>query len=204
MPIRRVFVSDVHMSPGWSLGRHPGCYDWFNKAQAQQFGNFLKKMIDDNTIQEVVLLGDLMDGWVYPIETRPPKYDKTANASHIVDIMANLRKLAGGKKVIYVMGNHDMTLAEAQFDNFRTNVFAGITFQDFYETNDGLYAEHGHQYTMYNAVDPKHELPVGHYISRLVATVAEKKDHFYINADFDTRFPSTGSYNVDAKGLIRD
>jgi len=205
MSIKRVFVSDVHMSPGWSLKSKQGCYDWFSNDQAQQFGNFLKKMIDDNTINEVILLGDLMDGWVYPIETQPPKYDKTANASHIVDIMANLRKLAqGNKKVFYVMGNHDMTLAENQFDNFKATAFAGITFRDFYETGDGLYAEHGHEYTMYNAVDPKHELPIGHYISRLAATVAERKQHFYINADFDVRFPSTGSYNVDAKGLIAD
>jgi hypothetical protein len=57
---------------------------------------------------------------------------------------------------------------------------------------------------MYNAVDPKHELPIGHYISRLAANVAERKNHFYINADFDTRFPSTGDYNVNAKGLIAD
>jgi UDP-2,3-diacylglucosamine pyrophosphatase LpxH len=204
MLIKRIFVSDVHMSPGWSLESKRGCYDWFSKAQAQQFVNFLKKMIDDNTIHEVILLGDLMDGWVYPIETQPPKYDKTAGAPHIIDIMANLRALAEGKKVIYVTGNHDMTLAESQFDNFRASAFAGITFQDFYETNDGLYAEHGHQYTMYNAVDPKHELPIGHYISRLAATVAEKKQHFYINADFDIRFPSTGSHNVDARGLIAD
>jgi UDP-2,3-diacylglucosamine pyrophosphatase LpxH len=78
----------------------------------------------------VILLGDLFDGWVYPIETQPPKYDITANAPHIVDIMTNLRKLALGKKVIYVVGNHDMTLAEAQFENFRKTVLSGITFQD--------------------------------------------------------------------------
>jgi UDP-2,3-diacylglucosamine pyrophosphatase LpxH len=192
MSIKRVFVSDVHMSPGWSLESQQGCYDWFSKAQAQQFRNFLEKMVDDKTIHEVILLGDLFDGWVYPIETQPPKYDETANAPHIVPIIANLQKLAEEKKVIYVIGNHDMSLAEAQFESFRKTVLAGITFQDFYETSDGLYAEHGHQYTMYNAVDPKHELPIGHYISRLAANVAKKKNHFHINADFDVRFPSTG------------
>jgi UDP-2,3-diacylglucosamine pyrophosphatase LpxH len=200
MSIKRVFVSDVHMSPGWSLDSKQGCYyDWFSRDQALQFVNFLKIMIDDNTINDVVILGDLMDSWVYPIETQPPQYDKISNASHITDIMANLKELAQHKKVIYVIGNHDMTLMEGQFSNFRSTAFANITFQDFYKTDDGLYAEHGHQYSMYNAVDPKHELPIGHYISRLYATVAERKHHFYISADFDSRFPSTGNYNTDSK-----
>jgi UDP-2,3-diacylglucosamine pyrophosphatase LpxH len=206
MSIKRVFVSDVHMSPGWSLDSKQGCYDWFSKAQAQQFGDFLKKMIDDNTIDEVIILGDLMDGWVYPIETQPPKYDKIANAPHIVDIMTNLRNLAQAKKnkVIYVIGNHDMTLMEDQFTNFRAATFDNIAFKDFYNTEDGLYAEHGHQYSMYNAVYPKHELPIGHYISRLSANAAETKQQSYISADFEARFPSGRNYNVDSKGLIPD
>jgi len=204
MSAKRVFVSDVHMSPGLSFGSQQGSYDWFSDAQALQFKDFLQELIGDNTVQEVILLGDLMDGWVYPIEVQPPKYDKIANAAHIIGIMTNLRELAKRKQVIYIVGNHDMTLMEAQFDNFRSIALAGIKFQDVYETRDGLYAEHGHQYTMYNAVDPNHELPIGHYISRLAATVAERKQHFYINADFDMRFPSTGQYNVDAKGFIAD
>jgi UDP-2,3-diacylglucosamine pyrophosphatase LpxH len=203
MSIKRVFVSDVHMSPGWSLDSKQG-YDWFNRAQAQQFVNFLKEMINDDTIKEVIILGDLMDGWVYPIETQPPKYDKIANASHIINIMVNLRELAAKKDVTYVIGNHDMTLMEDQFINFRSNAFAKITFKDFYKTDDSLYAEHGHQYSMYNAVDPKHELPIGHYISRLSANAAETKQQSYISADFEARFPSGKNYNVDAKELIPD
>jgi UDP-2,3-diacylglucosamine pyrophosphatase LpxH len=203
MSIKRVFVSDVHMSPGWSLDSKQG-YDWFSRAQAQQFVNFLIEMINDDTITEVIILGDLMDGWVYPIETQPPKYDKIANASHIINIMVNLRELATKKNVIYVIGNHDMTLMEDQFKNFRAATFDNIAFQDFYKTEDGLYAEHGHQYSMYNAVDPKHELPIGHYISRLSANVFETKQQSYISADFEARFPSGKNYNVDSKGLIPD
>ena len=203
MSIKRVFVSDVHMSPGWSLDSKQG-YDWFSRAQAQQFVNFLIEMINDDTITEVIILGDLMDGWVYPIETQPPKYDKIANASHITNIMVNLLDLATKKKVTYVIGNHDMTLMEDQFSNFRSSAFAKITFKDCYKTDDYLYAEHGHQYSMYNAVDPKHELPIGHYISRLSANVAETKQQSYISADFEARFPSGRNYNVDSKGLIPD
>jgi UDP-2,3-diacylglucosamine pyrophosphatase LpxH len=153
-----------------------------------------------------------MDGWIYPIEIQPPKYDKIANAAHIIKIMTNLRTLAKCKKgnVTYVMGNHDMTLIELQFDNFRQNAFAGIKFQDSYETTDGIYAEHGNQYTMYNAVDPTHELPLGHYISRLAATVAERKQCYYTLSDIEIRFSAVENFEqdekklIDAKGLIRD
>ena len=205
MPIKkRVFVSDIHMSPGLSLKNPQSCYDWFSEEQATQFDVFLKTLIGDKTIEEVILLGDLMDGWVYPIEVQPPKYDKIAGAGHIRDIMTDLQELAKVKRVTYVIGNHDMTLGELQFENFRQSIFPGISFHNSYETDDGLYAEHGHQYTMYNAVDPKHELPLGHYISRLAATVAERKQHFYINADFDKNFPAAGTYQFDAKGFIKD
>ena len=186
------------------LDRKQGCYDWFSRAQAQQFENFLIEMINDDTITEVIILGDLMDGWVYPIETQPPKYDKIADASHIIKIMVKLWELATKKKVTYVIGNHDMTLMEDQFSNFRSKAFAKITFQDSYKTNDGLYAEHGHQYSMYNAVDPKHELPIGHYISRLSANAAETKQQYYISADFEARFSSSRNYDADSKGLIPD
>jgi UDP-2,3-diacylglucosamine pyrophosphatase LpxH len=203
MSVKRVFVSDVHMSPGWSLGKD-GCYDWFDKKEADAFARFLATQTADETVQEVILLGDLMDDWVYPIESQPPRYEKIANALHIVSIMENLRELARKKKVTYVMGNHDMTLGEPRFDSFRQAAFDGITFVGSYDTDDGIRAEHGHQYTMYNAVDPKHEVPLGHYISRLAATVSERKNHFYISADIENRFPSTGNYNLSAAGLIRD
>lgn len=212
MVIKRAFVSDVHMSPGLSFGSLKGRYDWFSKDESLKFGQFLAYLIGDDSIQEVIFLGDIMDDWVYPIEIQPPKYDDIANASHIINIMTNLRTLAQRKKgnVTYVMGNHDMTLIELQFGNLRQDAFVGIKFQDSYETTDGIYAEHGHQYTMYNAVDPKHEVPLGHYISRLAATVAERKRRHYTSSDIERRFSSVGDFEqdekklTDAKGLIRD
>ena len=203
---KRVFVSDIHMSPGLSFGGSTGSYDWFDKDEAGKFGRFLRYLIEDDSMHEVIFLGDVMDAWVYPIEIQPPEYDKTAGASHIVGIMTNLRTLAQRKKgnVTYVMGNHDMTLMETRFDDFRRNVFAGINFQYAYETADGVHAEHGHQYAMYNAIDPKHEVPVGHYLSRLAATIAGRKRGLYTSSDIEFRFASAGDLGRDAGGLISD
>jgi hypothetical protein len=100
MSAKRVFASDVHMSPGLSFGSLQGCYDWFNKDESLKFEQFLAYLIDDDSIQEVIFLGDIMDDWVYPIEIQPPKYDDIANAAHIINIMINLRKL-GGDPIIY-------------------------------------------------------------------------------------------------------
>ena len=46
------------------------------------------------------------------------------------------------KKVIYVMGNHDMTFSEAQFNDLKNFTLAAIMFQSCCEAK-GLYAEHG-------------------------------------------------------------
>lgn len=206
MSIKRVFVSDIHMSTGLSFGSLQGCYDWFDKDEAQKFEQFLEYLIGDDSIKEVIFLGDMMDGWVYPIEIQPPKYDRIANASHIVNIMTKLQKLAQSKegKVTYVIGNHDITLMEPQFDNFRQTAFSGITFQNTPYVADGIHAEHGHQFAMYNAADPIHELPLGHYISRLAATFAERNQHHYTASDIETRFHSADNYITDDRGFIKD
>jgi hypothetical protein len=54
-----------------------------------------------------------MDGWVHPIETRPPAYNQIDCAAHAADILDSLGKLAAEKKVTYVIGNHDITLMES-------------------------------------------------------------------------------------------
>ena len=52
MPIERLCVSDVHISRGWSVDSQEGCYNWFSRAEAQQFGDFLNKITEDETIHE--------------------------------------------------------------------------------------------------------------------------------------------------------
>ncbi len=174
--IKRVFASAVHMSTGWSLNK-PGQYDWLDGEEAKSFGEFLLRINSDPSIQEIILLGDIMDDWVYPVDVKPPAYDAIAAARHIADsnIMNNLKQLASNKKVTYVQGNHDITLFDSNFAAFRTAAFPNMTFAEHYETAEGIYAEHGHQHVMYNAFDPDNKLPIGHYISRLAASVEANK-----------------------------
>jgi UDP-2,3-diacylglucosamine pyrophosphatase LpxH len=175
--IRRAFVSDVHMSAGWSLDGGSGRYDWLDAAEADNFAHFLTALNNDSSIHEVILLGDIMDAWVYPIDVRPPGYQQIVSASHIVPVIDSLRVLSGNKPVSYVRGNHDISITDDGFSGFRDTFFSEILFCNSYETADGIYAEHGHRHVMYNAADPNPAitLPLGHYISRLAATVEARK-----------------------------
>jgi UDP-2,3-diacylglucosamine pyrophosphatase LpxH len=201
---KRVFVSDIHMSTGWSLGSEKGRYDWCDADETNNFAQFLTNLNNDDSIQEVILLGDITDDWVYPIDVQPPQYSQIATAAHISPIIDNLRTLAQNKKIVYVQGNHDMTIMQDKFKAFRESTFPGITFQESYETADGIFAEHGHQYTMYNAKDLRNELPLGHYISRLAATVeARKQKRCRQSAVVKTLFPSSKPY-VNARFTLNN
>ncbi len=174
--ITRVFVSDVHMSPGFSLDQKPGRYDWLTRDEATSFNDFLNFIVADYSIDELILLGDMMDLWIYPIDIQPATYSQIVEAKHNQPILETLRKLAQNKKVIYVQGNHDMSIMEDSFAELRNICFKGISFQSSYETPDGVLAEHGHQFNMYNAQTMEYPLPIGYFLSRLSATVEQRTD----------------------------
>lgn len=170
--IRRVFVSDVHMSPGG----HPS-YEWLTDQQATAFGGFLDYIAADLSFEELVLVGDMMDDWVYPIDTQPPTYAQIAGGKpprpQIID---KLRAIAQSRPVTYLVGNHDITITKNSIPNFGNGTCPHIIFQGSYDI-DGLWAEHGHQYDIWNSFDPKNDIPVGHYISRLYASLTDKEGH---------------------------
>ena len=175
--MKRIVVSDVHMGAGRSFkeGYAGHVYDWLSEDEAQSFAAFLQFLISDNSVNEIVLLGDIMDTWVCPVEEVPPTFEEIVNAEINRDIVNNLRILAAqeAKKLIYIPGNHDVTVTK----DFLESNFRGIAFQTEYST-DSLLAQHGHEYTMFCAPDPKNDpenrLPLGYYISRVAATNAAK------------------------------
>ena len=163
--IKRVFVSDVHMSPGGHTS-----YEWLTDSQAAAFGDFLDYIASDPSFEELVLVGDIMDDWVYPVDTQPPTYEGIAQgAAPRPQIIEKLRGIAQSRPVTYLMGNHDITITKNSIPNFGNGTCPHIIFQGSYDI-DGLWAEHGHQYDIWNSFDPKNDIPVGHYISRLYAS----------------------------------
>jgi UDP-2,3-diacylglucosamine pyrophosphatase LpxH len=171
---KRVFVSDVHMSAGWSLNRGAHSYDWFDEVEAETFAKFLENLIADDTVNEVILLGDIMDVWVYPYDIPPAQYSDIAAAGHLAPIFDALRALSEKKTVTYVSGNHDINIGDAGLSAFRQSTFGPkMQFASFYDgEEDGIIAYHGHEYAMWNAPDPGgRNPPFGYYVSRMIATI---------------------------------
>jgi UDP-2,3-diacylglucosamine pyrophosphatase LpxH len=183
-----VFVSDVHIGAG-KKGNYTYDYDWLSPKETERFASFLLNLNKREDVKEVILLGDIADNWVCPIDLVPPTFEEIFDAEKNTDVTENLKKLAQNPhiKIIYMPGNHDMGITE----DFVENYFKGMVFGGNAESNskygDGrLHAEHGSAYTMFNAPDPindpRKRLPLGYFISRAVATKAAKtgsKDRHY-------------------------
>lgn len=178
---KKVFLSDIHMGDARSFeGPHP--YGWFRK-NIPNLANFLTEQLNGPEVAEVVILGDLFDEWVISSDKDPLRSfqaicDNPANSP----VIEGLRKLATRGILTYVPGNHDMALTIA--DIARTQKFVETAFPGIHYCADpnlphGVYrsgklvAEHGNRYALFNASDtwtnPPSFLPLGYFISRLVA-----------------------------------
>lgn len=160
--IRKVFVSDVHMS----TGDHQ--YDWLQPDQAKDFDGFLDYLAGGpDKVDELILVGDMFDDWVCPVDVLPKLFSDIAAKQ--TGIMTKLKTISERIPVTYVLGNHDMSITKDSILDFGNGRHANIVFKEYYEQDDIL-AQHGHQFGMYNAYDPENSLPLGHYISRLYAS----------------------------------
>ena len=196
MEKKRIYVADIHMNAGKGVppakGKHP--YEWLGPKEARRFAKFLEYLNDPAKISEVVILGDLMDDWVYPVNVVPPSLQSIVNAPINKRIVQALRKLSKNPKinVVYLPGNHDMGVnGKLLAKNFPGMTFGGATLHGSTYRTSRLRAEHGSAHTMFNAPDPINgsvaRLPLGYFISRAVATKArdtgDPQRHYWSYAD---------------------
>ena len=179
---KRIYISDVHMGAGRSLKPNTtNVYDWLGPKEAENFAGFLKYLSTSEDVREIILLGDTMDNWVCPVDEVPPTFDEIIKASHNKNIVKYLGLLAAHKevKLIYMPGNHDMSITKAFIEeNFPEIVFGGTAANKSVYRTSRLLAEHGSAYAMFNAPDPINNpgsrLPLGYFITRVVTTKAAK------------------------------
>lgn len=184
---KRIFVSDIHMGDENSINPVGGLkpYGWLKEDHASKFANFLKFVISDSDVKQLIILGDLFDEWVCPAEVKPisisssEQYKKIASAPQNVGIIENLKLIAASDNIelVYVPGNHDMLVSK----DILTDIIPGIKFIDSTYSEDGIAAEHGSNYCLFNAPDKYnnkgHSLPLGFFIARAVAEKAARKGH---------------------------
>ena len=175
---RRIFLSDLHVSAGHSLvqgyPKHP--YDWLTKEESSRTVAFLTWVgvqadaasAAPSPVDEVVLLGDVFDNWVYPHDEKPPTMREIVASENAAPVVRALRELAEKVDVFVVVGNHDLTLDPGALAEVSPKlVHAGTVFR-----TGRLRAEHGHSEALCCAPDPdrRQTVPLGYFISRLAAT----------------------------------
>lgn len=193
MEKKRIYVSDVHVGAGRSLGSDK-VYDWLGQAEADNFACFLEYLNKQDDVEEIILLGDTLDNWVCPIDELPPTFDEILDASHNQTLVHKLKTLTENKKVIYMPGNHDMQVKKEvlqQEKYFPQIIYGGSAFNKSRYRTSRLLAEHGSAYAMFNAPDPindpRSRIPLGYFISRVAATKVARtgygKRHFWTYID---------------------
>ncbi len=185
---KRIFVSDIHMGDKDSI-IHTGDskpYGWLLEDRAAMFAEFLKLKMKDVEVRQIIILGDLFDEWVCPANKKPidknsrDQYKKIATAPQNRGIISALKQIAisGDIELIYVPGNHDMLMTK----DILSEIIPGIKYNQRLYLEDGIVAEHGSDYCLFNAPDPfnneGHILPLGYFITRAVAEKAARKGSF--------------------------
>lgn len=174
----RIFISDVHMSTH-DLGAYKHNFHWLSDRQIGNLTSFLDALVIGKP-DELVIVGDLLDNWVCPIDMTPPSMSQILKAAHNQPVIQALNKLMEvGVKVIFIGGNHDQLVTGANLHE----VMPKLTVADGWLNNSvyrdaRIHAEHGSSQAMFNAPDPEHDprtrLPLGYFITRAVTTRAAR------------------------------
>lgn len=175
-----VIISDIHL----------GIEDDYTETLANRppLVEFLQRLQYTKDVRELVIAGDFLDEWYlpvyYPSYTDQAKFyrDVIANNQTVIDELNNVTDC--GINLVYVIGNHDMTLEaevlqEAIPKIKQTRDAEGL---GYYYTGDRheIAIEHGHRYDVFSAPDTLSNaelcgnddtiFPAGYFYARYAAT----------------------------------
>jgi UDP-2,3-diacylglucosamine pyrophosphatase LpxH len=174
MPTKTVIISDVHLSDG------PTKYSWFkDDSKLKGFLNDTAKRAD---VKELVLLGDIFDLWLYPVNVAPWTAKQIIQKWSGADSVVSALKECANKlpDVFYINGNHDMDVTAADLALISPKIKFRTSDQYNAAHANILHLEHGHLVDMFNAPDISGDaikgLPFGYFITRLMATANNHND----------------------------
>jgi len=221
---KEIFISDIHMGDERSMNpspQHPHRYGWLRK-NIRHLTKFLSEQLKAQDVNRVVILGDLFDQWVIPTDFDPlSKLDGICSNPANKDIIKNLKALAAGSKLSYVPGNHDMSACQKEIPIVKKFIKATLPGVNFICEDDkptGVYregkvvAEHGNMYCLFNGPDtwtnPELFLPLGYFISRLVAykvaQTGQRENYLDILCKFILKFKSKPNFIHDLFLAVAD
>lgn len=187
-----VFISDIHLSADPSTS-------WINEHVAP-LADFLESLNSRPEVSELVILGDLLDDWMVPIDDAPSTFQEILDATHNQPVVTALQEICNNSyiQVTYVTGNHDLLSFEEETKALIESTFPGMIICSdepglgAYTIDDVLWAEHGHRYSLFNSPDTwSHEgshLPLGYFITRLVASQSQTEGAVSTTPDIIEQF----------------
>jgi hypothetical protein len=170
MAQRTVIVSDIHAS---------GPNGWLSPPYATATAQMLCGIAADPEVAELVLLGDIFDLWLFPVQAVP--WTMKQILDYNTELVAALRECVAKLPVVYYAnGNHDMAVRMEDLAPFTVKDKAIKPFPAA-GLHPGWRLEHGHAVDMFNAVpDPALKTlggyPLGYFITRLAASKKSKAD----------------------------
>ena len=175
-----VVISDIHL----------GIDDSYTETLKNRplLIKFLQNLQSTKDVRELVIAGDFLDEWYlpvyYPSYTDENKFYKEviANNQGVIDELNNV--IDSGIKLVYVTGNHDMTLAADVLQEAIPKIVQARDAKGLgaYYTGDRneIVVEHGHRYEVFSAPDTVSNaelcgnddtiLPAGYFYARYAAT----------------------------------
>jgi UDP-2,3-diacylglucosamine pyrophosphatase LpxH len=205
-----VVVSDLHF----------GVDDRFAQTVADRslFVDFVDALIAAGDVRELVIAGDFLDEWIVPM-SYPAHTDSDAfyrqcvsNNQQVFDEL--VKAIDSGIRVVYVPGNHDMTLTEEVLAQELPGVAqardaTGLGVHITGDRNE-IAIEHCHRYDVYSAPDTisnrdlaeggKTMLPPGYFYAQLGTEWAaegkpsNKVDYPQVNAPASSDMDQMGAY----------
>lgn len=188
-----VFISDLHMNVF-------GPYSWLNK-HAIDLVQFLNTVNTREDVAELIILGDLLDDWVCPVDYTPQTFGDILDANYNNGVVPALQEVCHNKNitVAYVTGNHDMLSFKSENKEIIAKTFPEMVILSdspglgaYYTEDKVIWAEHGHRYTLFNAPDTWSRsgghLPMGYFISRLAASKSLAEGQVYTTPDVLDQF----------------
>jgi UDP-2,3-diacylglucosamine pyrophosphatase LpxH len=168
-----VVISDVHIGDN-----SPTC--WYQQAVHEPYVLALLDWVIahvtdmDLRVDRLIILGDLFDFWTYPPDRRPPTIQQILDANPNLfgpngKMRAVVEALEGN--VLYLRGNHDINITQADLDLIPTGAYKIKLTDDIFYDSDQVVYTHGHLFTMFNAPDARFpgEVPVGYFVTRAIA-----------------------------------
>lgn len=181
---------------------------------------FLKRLHSTKDVRELVIVGDFLDEWYlqvfYPNYTDEEKFYKgvISNNQELIDELKHVIK--SGIKLVYVPGNHDLTLEQKTLQEAIPGIVQVSDAQGLgvYYTGDRkeIAIEHGHRYDVFSAPDRISNkelcgndntiLPAGYFYARYAATwVIEGKPN--LEKNYPTIDVVPASDNIDQLGAYK-